>query len=76
MHWIHQLLARLFRLTPAAAQYEVDKADRKLADLRTKVRALPPDQQAAFADEIHAMIEEQAHARNALNDALDDRHER
>jgi len=76
MHWLRQLWARLFRLTPAAAQREVDQIDQALAELRAKVRALPPDRQAAFADEIHAMIEEQARARNALNDALDDRHER
>ncbi len=76
MHWLRQLWARLFRLTPAAAQREVDRIDKTLAELRAKVRTLPADQQAVFADEIHAMIEEQAHARNALNDALDDRHER
>ena len=76
MHGLRKLWARLFRLTPAAAQYEVDKVDRKLADLRAKVRTLPTDQQAAFTEEIHAMIEEQARARNALNDVLDERHER
>ena len=76
MHWLRQLWVRLFRLTPAAAQYEVDKVDRKLAVLRAKVRTLPADQQAGFAEEIHAMIEEQARARNTLNDLLDDRHER
>ena len=76
MHWFRQLWARIFRLTPGAAQHEVDKIDRTLAELRAKVRALPADQQAAFADEIHAMIEQQARARNALNEALDDRYER
>jgi hypothetical protein len=76
MYWLRQLWARLFCLTPAAAQSQVDKVDRKLAELRAKVRTLPTDQQAAFTEEIHAMIEEQAHARNALNDVLDDRHER
>jgi hypothetical protein len=76
MHRLRQLWERLFRLTPAAAQHEVDRIDRTLAELRAKVRTLPSDQQAAFASEIHAMIEEQARARNALNDALDDRHDR
>jgi hypothetical protein len=76
MHWFRQLWARFFRLTPGAAQHEVDKIDRALAELRAKVRALPPDQQAAFVDEIHTMIERQARARNALNEALDDRYER
>lgn len=76
MQWLHQLKARLFHLTPAAAQREVDRIDMTLAKLRAKVRMLPADQQAAFANEIQAMIEEQAHARNALNDVLDDRYER
>jgi hypothetical protein len=76
MHWLRQFWARVFRLTPAAAQREVNRIDKTLAELRAKVRTLPVDQQAAFADEIHSMIGEQAHARNALNDALDDRRER
>ena len=76
MHWFRQLWTRIFRLTPGAAQYEVDKIDRTLAELRAKVRALPTEQQAAFAKEIHEMIEQQARARNALNEALDDRYER
>ena len=76
MQWLRQLWTRLFRLTPAAAQREVDRIDTTLAELRAKVRSLPADQQSAFADEIHAMIDEQARARNALNDALDDRSER
>ena len=76
MDWLRKLWAQLSRLTPGAAQRRVDRIDRTLAELRAKVRALPLDQQAAFAKEIQAMIEEQARARNALNDALDDRHER
>jgi hypothetical protein len=76
MQWFRQFWARLFRLTPGAAQHEVDKIDRTLSELRAKVRALPIEQQAAFANEIHLMIEEQARARNALNEALDDRYER
>jgi hypothetical protein len=76
MEWLRQLWARMSRLTPAAAQREVNRIDKTLAELRAKVGTLPADQQAAFADEIHKMIEEQAHARNALNDALDDRRER
>jgi hypothetical protein len=76
MQWLRQLWASLFRLTPAAAQYEVDKVDRELAELRAKVRTLPADQQPAFDEKIHTMIEEQARAHNALNEVLDDRHER
>jgi hypothetical protein len=76
MQRLRQLWARLFGITPVTAQREVDRIDKTLAKLRAKVRALPAEQQAAFADEIHKMIEEQAHARNTLNDALDDRHER
>ncbi|HJZ47009.1 MAG TPA: hypothetical protein VKE41_07570 [Roseiflexaceae bacterium] len=58
------------------AQQRVDKIDRTLAELRAKVRALPPEQQAAFAKEIQAMVEEQARARNELSNALDDRRKR
>jgi hypothetical protein len=76
MHWFRRIWQQLFRLTPSAAQHEVDRIDRTLAELRAKVRALPPERQAAFANEIHLMIEEQARARNALNEALDDRYER
>lgn len=76
MDWLHKLWAQLSHLSPARAQQRVDTVDRTLAVLRAKVRALPLDQQAAFAQEIHVMIGEQARARNALNDALDDRHER
>jgi len=76
MRWLRKLWAQLSRVSPAAAQREVEQIDRTLAELRAKVRALPPEQQAAFAKEIQAMIEEQARARNALNDALDDRHDR
>ena len=76
MHWLRKLWAQLSRLTPATARRRVDTVDRTLAELRAKVRVLPLDQQAAFAKEIQAMIAEQARAHNALNDALDDRHER
>jgi hypothetical protein len=44
-----------------------------LAELRGKVRALPPEQQTAFAREIQELIEQQAKAHQDLNDALDDR---
>jgi len=40
------------------------------------VRELPPEQQAAFAEEIHAMVEEQARARDARHTAHDDRYKR
>jgi hypothetical protein len=76
MHKFRLFWRRFFRLSPGAAQHEVDKIDRILAELRAKVRALPIEQQAAFANEIHMRIEEQARARNALNEALDDRYER
>jgi len=73
MDWLQRLLAKLTRQSPAAAQRRVDTIDQTLAELRAKVRALPPEQQAAFAREIQAMIEQQAKAHQALNDALDDR---
>jgi hypothetical protein len=73
MNWLQRLWEQLTRLSPATAQRRVDTVDRTLAELRAKVRALPPEQRAAFAQEIQAMIEEQAKARNDLNDALDDR---
>jgi hypothetical protein len=73
MQWLRDLLARLTRRTPASAQRRVYATDRTLAELRAKVRALPPEQRAAFAQEIRDMIEEQAQAHNDLNDALDDR---
>jgi hypothetical protein len=76
MHWLQRFWQQLTRLSPAAAQRRVDTVDRTLAELRAKVRALPPEQQAAFAQEIQAMIEQQAKARNDLNDALDDRGDR
>lgn len=76
MQKFRQFWERLFRLTPGAAQHQVEKVDRTLAELRAKVRALPIEQQAAFANEIHMRIEDQARARNALNEALDDRYER
>ena len=66
MQWLRQLWA----------QRRVDHIDRTLAELRAKVRALPPEERAAFAKEIQAMVEEQARARNDLSDALDDRHKR
>jgi len=73
MHWLRRLWQQLTRQSPAAAQRRVDTIDQTLAELRAKVRALPPEQQAAFAREIQAMIEQQAKAHQALNDALDDR---
>ena len=66
MQWFRQRLA----------QRKVDKIDRTLAELRAKVRALPPDKRAAFAKEIQAMVGEQARARNELSEALDDRYKR
>ena len=62
MDWFRNLWALLKRQSPAYAQRRVDKIDHTLAELRAKVRALPPEQQA------------QAHT--ALNNALDDRRDR
>jgi outer membrane murein-binding lipoprotein Lpp len=66
MHWLRQSLA----------QRKVDRIDRRLADLRAKVSALPANKRAAFAKEIQGMVAEQARARNELSAALDDRHKR
>jgi hypothetical protein len=66
MQWLRQLLA----------QRKVDTVDRTLAELRAKVRALPPEQRAAFAQAIQEMVAEQARARNELSEALDDRYKR
>jgi hypothetical protein len=76
MDWLRRVWAQLFRLTPRTAQRRADTIDHTLAELRAKVRALPPDQRVAFAAEIQAMVDEQAHAHNDLSDALDDRHDR
>jgi uncharacterized coiled-coil DUF342 family protein len=76
MDWFRRLWEQLTRLSPASAQRRVDSVDRTLAELRAKVRALPPEQRAAFAQEIQAMIEQQAKAHQDLNDALDDRGDR
>jgi hypothetical protein len=76
MGWLRTLLARLLPPTRAQVEHRVDVADRALAELRAHVRALPPEQRAAFAKKIQALIEEQAQARNDLNDVLDDRHDR
>jgi hypothetical protein len=76
MHWLRKLWDQLFPLTPTEARRPVNAADRALANLRAKVRALPPEERAAFAKQIQTLIDEQAHARNDLSDALDDRHDR
>ena len=76
MHWLRTLWDRLFPLTPTEARRRVNAADRALANLRAKVRVLPPEERAAFAKQIQTLIDEQAHARNDLSDALDDRHDR
>jgi len=76
MQWLRDLWARLTRRMQASAQRRVNDADRTLAELRAKVRELPPEQRAAFAHEIRVMIEEQAQAHNDLNDVLDDRGDR
>ena len=73
MDWLRNLWARLTGLSPASAQRHAIDIDRTSAELRAKVRALPPEQQAAFAHEIQEMIGQQAKAHNDLNDVLDDR---
>ena len=76
MRWLHRLRIRLFAVTSASAQQQVDTIDQALADLRAEVAALPPQERGIHAAEIQALIAEQAHARNVLSDKLDDRQER
>jgi hypothetical protein len=76
MRWLHRLRVRLFPVTYAAAQQHVDAIDHALADLRAEVASLPPQERAARAPEVKALIAEQAHARNVLSDTLDERTER
>jgi hypothetical protein len=76
MRWLHRLRIRFFPVTYAAAQQHVDAIDHALADLRAKVASLPAHERAARAPDVQALIAEQAHARNVLSDALDDRLER
>jgi hypothetical protein len=76
MQWLHWLRVRLFPVTYATAQQQVDTIDHALADLRAKVAALPAQQRAARARDIKTLIAKQAHARNVLSDKLDDRRER
>jgi hypothetical protein len=76
MYWLRKLWDRLMPLSAGEARRRVNAADRALANLRAKVRALPPEERTAFAKQIQTLIDEQAHARNDLSDALDDRHDR
>lgn len=76
MDWLRHLWNLLTRRSPAAAQHHADSVDTALAELRARVRALPTEQQAAFAKEIQAMIKQQAKAHDDLNDTLDDRRAR
>ena len=76
MNWLHRLRVHLLPVTPAGAQKRVDAVDHALAKLRTEVASLPPQERAAHAREIQALVAEQARARNILSDALDDRAER
>ena len=74
MQWLRDFWALVLRVTRLPiAQRRVERIEQTLADLRAKVRALPPEQQAAFAKEIQTMIEQQAQAQQERNDALDDR---
>jgi hypothetical protein len=63
-------------MTANAAQQHVDTIERELAALRAEVAALPPDERAARAQEVQALLAAQARARMALSDALDDRAKR
>jgi hypothetical protein len=76
MRWLHRLRIRLFPVTYAGAQQRVDTIDRALADLRAEVAALPAQERDVRAADVQALIAEQAQARNALSDKLDDRRER
>jgi uncharacterized coiled-coil DUF342 family protein len=76
MAWLQKVLRRLFPKTRAQAERHMQDADRTLAELRAKVRALPPEQRAAFAKQIQALVDEQAQAHNDLSDLLDDRRDR
>lgn len=76
MRWLHWVRVRLFPVTQAAAQHDVDAIDHALADLRAEVAALPPNERVARAADVQALIAKQAHARNILSDTLDDRRER
>jgi hypothetical protein len=76
MRWFRSLWLRIIPMTPAEAQKRVDAVDHALADLRAAVAALPADERAARAPDVHALIVEQAHVRNILSDTLDDRSKR
>jgi len=76
MRWFRSLWLRIIPMTPAEAQKRVDAVDHALADLRAEVAALPAHERAARAPDVHALIVEQAHVRNILSDALDDRSKR
>ena len=76
MRWLHWLRVRLFPVTQATAQHQVDAIDRALANLRAEVAALPPNERVARAVDVQALIAQQAHARDVLSDTLDDRRER
>jgi hypothetical protein len=76
MGWLHQFRVWLLPTTARAAQQHVDTIERRLARLRAEVAALPPDERAARAHEIQALLIAQARARTMLSDALDDRAER
>lgn len=76
MNWLHRLRVRLFPVTAAEAQRRVNTADQALGKLRSEVAALPANQRAARAEDIQALVTEQARVRNILSDALDDRAER
>jgi hypothetical protein len=62
--------------TPGNTRRQVVERDKELAELRARVAALPPEERAAYQSEIQAAIKAQAAARNAEDDALDNRYKR
>ena len=76
MRWLHWVRVRLFPVTQATAQHQVEAIDHALANLRAEIASLPATERAARAADVQALIAEQAHARNVLSDKLDDRLER
>lgn len=76
MGWLHRVRVWLLPTTERGARQHVDAIEQALAKLRAEVAALPPDDRAARLPEIQKLLADQARARAALSDVLDDRAER
>ncbi len=76
MRWFRELWHNLFGKTPAGTRRLVNQRDRELAELRARVAALPPEERAAYDEQIQAAVKAHAAARNAQDDALDNRYKR